>query len=161
MVEINNLTSYPVNKKFFKKIAGKILKKEKKKNLELSIVLVNKKKIKELNRKYRGKDSPTDVLAFSGLQLPKMKNILGEVIICPQEVKKNSKRFTPLEIRKIGKGRKERKALTGFKTDFKKEMISCLIHGILHILGYDHEGYLKEAKIMDKKQKYYLSKIFN
>ncbi len=140
MVEINNLTSYSVQKKFFKKIAIKILKKEKRKNLELSIAFVNKKKIQELNRKYRGKDNPTDVLSFSGLQLPKVKNVLGEIIICPQEVKKNSKRFN---------------------TNFKKEMINCLIHGILHVLGYNHEGFLKEAKIMDKKQKYYLLKIFN
>ncbi len=142
MVEINNLTSYPVNKNFLKKIAREILRKEKRKNLELSIAFVNKKKIKELNRKYRGKNIATDVLAFPELKLPKtkVKNFLGEIIICPQEVKKNS------EI---------------FKTNFRKETINCLIHGILHILGYDHEGYLKEAKIMDKKQEYYLSKKFN
>lgn len=144
MIEINNLTSIPVSKGFFKKIARKILKNEKKSDLELSIALVSIYKIKELNKKYRGEDKPTDVLAFFQLDFKnkkvKNKKNLGEVIICPQEIKKNSSRF---------------------KISFKEEIANCLIHGILHLLGYDHENFLKEAKLMGKKQNYYFSKIFN
>jgi probable rRNA maturation factor len=140
MIEINNLTSVPIDKSFFKKVAREILRKEKKEKLELSIVIVNQKKIRELNKKYRGKDRPTDILTFSELEFPrsnqKIKNTLGEIMICPQEVKKNSKIF---------------------KTTFKKEIINCLIHGILHLLGYDHEKSGKEVRQMQKKQYFYLS----
>jgi probable rRNA maturation factor len=144
MIEINNLTSAPIDKSFFKKVVRRILRKEKKEKLEPSIILINQRKIKELNKKYRGENRSTDVLAFSEVEFPKsnqeIKNSLGEIIICPQEVKKNSKRF---------------------KTTFKKEITNCLIHGILHLLGYDHEDYLRGAKLMEKKQKYYFSRIFN
>jgi len=143
MIEINNLTSVSISKSLFKKIAGKILKREKRSDLELSIALVDGNKIRELNRKYRGKDRPTDVLAFNQLEFnilkTKNKKNLGEIIICPQEIKKNTARF---------------------KMSFKEEMVNCLIHGILHLLGYDHENFSKEAKLMERKQKYYFSKIF-
>ena len=144
MIEINNLTSVLINNSFFKKVARIVLNKEKRNNLELSVAFVNKNKIKELNKKYRDKDRPTDVLSFSQLEFigkkSKAKKMLGEIIICPQEVKKNA---------------------TKFKMSFEEEMINCLIHGILHLIGYDHENFLKEAKLMERKQKYYFLKIFN
>ena len=144
MIEINNLTSIRIDNSFLKKVAREILRKEKKEKLELSIALVNQRKIRELNKKYLGKNRPTDILTFSEIEFPKsnqkIKNSLGEITICPQEVKKNSKIF---------------------KTTFKKETINCLIHGILHLLGHDHEGCQRETKMMEKKQKYYLSRIFN
>lgn len=144
MIEVNNLTSVPVDKRFFKKIAREILKNEKRGDLDLSIALVSINKIKELNKKYRGKDRLTDVLAFSKIDFKnkkvKNKKNLGEIIICPQEIKKNAARF------KIG---------------LKEEMANCLIHGILHLLGYDHENFSKGAKLMEKKQNYHFLKIFN
>lgn len=141
MIEINNLTSIPIERSFFKKIARKILEKEKRNNLELSVALVSINKIKELNKKYCGKNRPTDVLTFNHLEFEKIdtKKNIGEIIISPQEVKKNA----------IQLG-----------TSFKKEMARCLIHGILHILGYEHENFLKEAKLMERKQDYYFSTIF-
>jgi len=144
MIEINNLTSVLIDNSFLKKVAGIILKKEKINNLELSVAFVNKNKIKELNKRYRGKDKPTDVLSFNRLEFigkkSKAKKMLGEIIICPQEIKKNAIKL---------------------KMSFKEEMINCLIHGILHIAGYNHENFLKGAELMEQKQRYYFSKIFN
>lgn len=144
MTEINNLTSVSINNSFLKKVARIVLNKERRNNLELSVAFVNRNKIKELNKKYRSKDRPTDVLSFDQLEFigkkSKAKKMMGEIIICPQEVKKNA---------------------TKFKMSFEEEMINCLTHGILHLIGYDHENFLKEAKLMERKQKYYFSKIFN
>jgi len=144
MIEINNLTSVSVNRTFLKKVARKVLKDEKKKNLDLSIALVTGDKIKELNKKYRGRDKPTDVLSFNQLEFidkkSKTQKFLGEIVICPQEVKKNAVRF---------------------KMSLKEEMVNSLVHGILHLLGHEHEKFLKEAELMEKKQRYYFSKIFN
>ena len=144
MIEINNLTSVSVNRTFLKKVARKVLKDEKKKNLDLSVALVTGDKIKELNKKYRGRNKPTDVLSFNKLEFidkkSKTQKFLGEIIICPQEVKKNVVRF---------------------RLSLKEEMVNSLVHGILHLLGYEHEKFLKEAELMKKKQRYYFSKIFN
>jgi len=140
MIEINNLTNNPVDEKFLKKVAKIVLKKEKKEKLYLSIAFVNKKRIRELNKKYRKKDRSTDVLSFT-------YNKGGETVICPQEVKKNAKKFN---------------------STFKKELARVLIHGILHLLGYNHEKLVGEAKPrtrinsvrgkkMEEKENYYLN----
>ena len=131
MIEINNLTTVPLNEEFLKKISSKVLEKENRGIADLSIVLVGQGRIRALNKKYRGKNRVTDVLAFPG-------NGLGEIVICLREVKKNAKRFNLV---------------------FEKELARVLIHGILHLLGYDHEKSEIEAKKMKEKEEYYLSQI--
>ncbi|MDP3052191.1 MAG: rRNA maturation RNase YbeY [bacterium] len=128
MIEINNLTASPVDKKFLEKIAGSILKKEKKLDKDLSIALVGSERMRELNKKYRGKNLATDVLSFQ-------YGDSGEVAICLPQVKKNARRF---------------------KFTFKKELARVLIHGILHLLGFNHEKNEKEADKMRKKEADYL-----
>ncbi|MFH1841498.1 MAG: rRNA maturation RNase YbeY [Candidatus Nealsonbacteria bacterium] len=135
MIEINNLIKKRIDEKFFKKIAEKVLKEEKKEKTNLSIAFVEQKRIKELNKRYRGKDKATDVLSFSNQEakIPAPEG-LGEIVICPQKVRKIS---------------------------FNKELSRVLIHGILHLLGYDHEKSKKEAELMEKKQELYLRKYFH
>jgi len=130
MIEINNLTTNPVDEEFLKKAAEKVLGGEKKEG-DLSIALVGQGRIRELNKKYRGKNRATDALAFPG-------DGLGEIVICLGEVKKNAKRFN---------------------STFEKELARVLIHGILHLLGYDHERPGKEAKQMKEKEEYYLLQL--
>ena len=137
MIEINNLTTVSINEEFLKKISEKVLKRERQEHPsygrvpDLSIALVGQGRIRELNKKYRGKNRVTDVLSFPG-------NGLGEIVICLREVKKNAKRFG---------------------STFEKELARVLIHGILHLLGYEHEKSRKEAKAMKEKQEDYLSKV--
>jgi len=129
MIEINNLTTAVVDEDFLKKTAKMVIDGEKKKAIELSIALVGQERIKKLNKKYRGKNRATDVLSFS-------YDGSGDIVICLGEVKKNAKRFN---------------------STFKKELATCLIHGILHLLGYDHEINPEKTKEMDEKQEHYLS----
>lgn len=128
MIEINNLTTNPVDEEFLKKIIEKVLEGEsaswRKKEANLSIVLVGQGRIRELNKRYRGKNRATDVLAFPNQELG-----LGEIVICLSEVKKNAKRFS---------------------STFEKELARILIHGILHLLGYDHEKLEAEAKKVEE-----------
>ncbi|MBU4204876.1 rRNA maturation RNase YbeY [Patescibacteria group bacterium] len=147
MISINNLTKKKVSAVFLKGVAKIVLKGENTgKGKELSIVLIEAPAIKKLNQKYRKKNKPTDVLSFpafvskSGLRRTGKceEDFLGEIVICPKEVKKNAKEN---------------------KMAFKKELAFVLIHGILHLLGYSHEGLKKEAEIMDKKTEKYLFKI--
>jgi len=131
MIEINNLTTTPIEEEILKKVAEKILEGENKRNTDLSIALVGPGRIRKLNKKYRGKNRMTDVLSFPD-------NGLGEIVICLREVKKNAKKFG---------------------SSFKKELSTCLIHGILHLLGYDHEKSVEEVKKMRDREEYYLSQV--
>jgi len=132
MIEINNLSEKyrKLDKDFLKKTAEKVLKGEKIKNkTEISIAIVDSPEIKKLNSKYRKKNKPTDVLSFG-----KIGEEISEIVICPEVVEKNG-------------------------DNFKKEMAEVVIHGMLHLLGYDHEKKKSEAETMFKKQEKYLSKI--
>ena len=131
MIEINNLTTTSIEEEILKKVAERILEGENKRNTDLSIALVGPGRIRKLNKKYRGKNRVTDVLSFPD-------NGLGEIVICLREVKKNAKKFG---------------------SSFKKELSTCLIHGILHLLGYDHEKSVEEVKKMRDREEYYLSQV--
>ena len=133
MTDIINLTTEKIDSRFLKKIAEKVLKEEKIENKDLSIVLIDSKKITELNKKYRNKNFPTDVLSFPG----EMKfGTIGEIFICMQEARKNSKKY---------------------KVSEKKELARIMIHGILHLLGYDHEKDKSNSEEMKRKEEFYLS----
>lgn len=136
MVEINNLTSFDVDKAYFLGVAKKVLAGENRETANISVAFVTYAQIQELNKKYRNKDAPTDVLSFelSG-QIP---HDTADVIICPQYVQETTKTSGAL---------------------LQKELANVLIHGILHALGYDHERSKKDEQEMFEKQKHYLSEI--
>jgi len=140
ILEITNLTQNIIDEKFFQEIAAYVLGKEKKQGL-ISLVLVGPGRIKKLNRQYRKKNKVTDVLSFPAkaeVFVPKDdKNFLGEIVVCLRVVKKTSRREN---------------------IPFEEELARVFIHGILHILGYDH---LKpeEEKVMIAKQEKYLEEI--
>jgi len=148
MIEVNNLTGVSINRKYLIRITKKVLRGEKIENkVELSIALVGPGKIREINRNYRGRNKATDVLSFSDKEvlkkkfkpnfLKKVKN-LGEIVICPHKVKENARKFG---------------------SNFKTELAQVLIHGILHLLGYEDEKSAAKVRKMEEKQQYYLSKI--
>ena len=133
MVEINNLTTISVRDGHLKKIVEAVLKEENiKKDMDLSIAFIGKEEIKKINKQYRAKDEATDVLSFQGEAI---KNELGEIVICLDKVAENAKD-------------------SGYS--FKKELEQDLIHGLLHLLGYDHEkNRIEEKRMMEKQKKYF------
>ena len=131
-IEINNLTKYRIDRKSFSQLAKKVLKGENRVRETISLVFVSKKEIKKLNKKFRKKNRPTDVLSFTLNE----KKYLGEIIICPEVVKENSRKY---------------------KVGFNREIIKVFVHGILHLCGYDHEKSERDAKVMEKKQEKYLT----
>ena len=89
----------------------------------LGIALVSDMEIRELNRTYRGKDAPTDVLSFSEHEGKKIGPdetgtvFLGDLVIAPDFVAR---------------------AAEGDRVPFRKELAFVCSHGILHLLGLDH-----------------------
>ena len=117
----------------FKRIASAILELVGKEKVELSLVLVGNAEMQNLNAKYRHKDYPTDVLSFpAGTIFPAETSLLGEVII---------------SVEKAAQQAKER------RRTLDEEMITLLIHGIVHLLGYDHERSAKDARVMARLEK--------
>ena len=137
MIEINNLAGLTVDKKVFSTVAKFVLKGENRETETLSLAFVKKEEIKNLNKKFRKKNKPTDVLSFE-LKDGSEKGYLGEIIICPEVVKENAEKYG---------------------VSSKSEMLKVFVHGILHLCGYDHERSEKEAEEMEKKQEKYLSNI--
>lgn len=144
MIEINNLTTVSVDEEFLKRITQEVLEKEHPpvgrvpEESNLSIALVGQGRIRALNKRYLGKNRVTDVLAFPENSKLKTLEGLGEIVICLREVNKNAKRLG---------------------CAFETELARVLIHGILHLLGYDHEKNEREAKKMREKEEYYLSQV--
>ncbi|MBP9802284.1 rRNA maturation RNase YbeY [Patescibacteria group bacterium] len=107
----------------------KIIKKRFKLKSSISIALVSPKEIQDLNKVYRHKNKVTDVLSFN---IDSEEN-LGEIVICLEQAKKQ--------------------ALANKKT-LKSELKLLTVHGILHLLGYDHElsevEYLRQEKEQEK-----------
>jgi probable rRNA maturation factor len=117
--------------------------------IEISLVITGQERIQELNRDYRGKDQPTDVLSFAMSEQKEEEEQesfigppdgivhLGEVIISyPQAL-----------IQAAEKGH-----------SIKREMAVLIIHGVLHILGYDHEKAEMEPA-MQAREKEVLSEV--
>ncbi len=128
-VEITRLgagTKFPSGD--LRQIAETLLRAVKQSRAELSIALVGDREMLPLNRKYRNKRKTTDVLSFlvEDQPLPGAK-MLGDVVISVEQARRQAK--------ERGKS-------------LKSEMVTLLIHGILHLLGYDHEKSPCQARIM-------------
>lgn len=132
MIEINNLTKFRVDKKFFTALAKKIIKSENIKIESLSVAFVSAGEMKKLNKKYRGKKNPTDVLSFG-----EKSGDLAEIVICPDVAKENAKKY---------------------RIAFQDELEKLFVHGMLHVAGYDHESE-KEAEEMEAQEENYLSNL--
>jgi rRNA maturation RNase YbeY len=114
----------------FKKIALAVLDIAGQKAAELSLALIGNGEMQRLNTRYRQKDYPTDVLSFpAGADVPLATPLLGDVII---------------SVDKAAQQAGER----GHTLDH--EMVTLLIHGVVHLLGYDHERSVKEARVMKR-----------
>lgn len=131
-IEILNQTKDRIPKKFIQEwteLIYKNLKKQKilKEEKDLIIVFVTTAKMKQLNSQFRGKNKPTDILSFEPIE----ESSLGELVLCLSVLKKQAKEHD---------------------LSLNHEIGYMLIHGILHLLGYDHETSQNDAKVMFKIQ---------
>lgn len=109
--------------------------------LYLSILLTDNKNIQVVNRDFRGKDLPTDVISFAYHETEDFDigpyDTLGDIIISLERVKEQSKEYNH---------------------SFEREFYYVLTHGILHILGYDHIEE-EDKKIMRKREEEILTEF--
>jgi probable rRNA maturation factor len=108
---------------------------------ELSVLLVSDRRIQQLNRQYLARNRPTDVLAFAqweGGGEALHPDWLGDVVISAETAE-------------------EQAAQEG--TGLNQELDLLLVHGILHLIGYEHTGASEEAAVMGRKQRQLLRRI--
>lgn len=114
-------------------------------NCEVSVLLINDRAMRVLNRQYRGKDKTTDVLSFPQLRYSAKRKALSARYYNAI----NAQRTTPLGDIVINLHKAERQAKE-YGVTFYREVERLLIHGLLHLIGYDHEKSGYEARKMRK-----------
>ncbi len=110
---------------WFKELSRELKREKLKLNpkLDFTLVFVTNSEIRKLNKTYRSKDYATDVLSFEG----DGTDTFGELVIAPKVIKRQAKEH---------------------ELSFEDELGYMILHGILHLLGFDHEKSAKNAKRM-------------
>lgn len=134
--EINNSTKSKLNRKLIEKTVLAFALSSGIKKANFSLAFVGDKEMQKLNCSYRGKDKVTDVLSFAEEKDnfilhsdDKSERYLGEIIICLAQAKRQAKEYN---------------------WTLDKEIVRLLVHGLAHLIGYDHENVsLKKVKEME------------
>lgn len=110
-------------------------KREKLDNVVFNIIIIDNEEIHKINKEYRGKDSATDVISFAleddkTLVEPNGIRILGDIYISIDKVHEQA---------------------NSYNHSFKRELNFLAVHGLLHLLGYDHMN-KEDEEVMFKKQ---------
>jgi len=128
MIDLDNQTTLAVDIDALDKIAQSLSSKE------VELIITDDETIQELNAEYRGKDSTTDVLSFP-MEAPFTEQSifgmpLGSIIIAESFVREKAK---------------------AFGHSIQDELSLLFIHGMLHLLGFDHENDDGEMRVREKE----------
>lgn len=136
---LNRQDRVPVDRRKIGAAARRILKSLGYEGYELTVVLVDDREMTRLNRRYFRRNRPTNVLSFPMMdETPASlhSRVLGDVVISADTARRDAE--------EVGQKAEE-------------EILFLLIHGILHLAGYDHLGSRKEQKRMEEKEKEFSS----
>lgn len=134
--EIFNETDYKLEEEI-KKIYELLiftLKREKLENVEFNIIFVDKDTIHDINKTYRNVDRVTDVISFAledNKTIELENRLLGDIYICVEKAEEQAKEYGH---------------------SFLRELSFLAIHGLLHLLGYDHMKKDEEAIMFQKQE---------
>ena len=139
--EIINKTDYKVDLDTLNKVLNIALEEEKVSNAYFNIIFINNDEIHEINKEYRDIDRETDVISFAledDNTYPDMGiRVLGDIYISVDRIIKQANDYGHSEVR---------------------ETCFLAVHGLLHLLGYDHTKSIEDEKIMFEKQDIILDK---
>jgi rRNA maturation RNase YbeY len=130
-----NLTSFPViNRRSVSVWLNSVVESENKRSGEICIIFTNDETLVEINRKYLNHDSYTDIITFD---YNHENRIEGDLFISAERVLENSKKF---------------------KVSFHDELLRVIVHGLLHLLGYDDKN-PKGKKAMTEMENLWLERF--
>ena len=169
-INIANLTKSPVpTSDYWKKVAKKtfdFVGFKSSKNIEVNLAFVGQTRIRELNKEWRKNDKATDVLSFSSIDTPqgklaqklKLKNALEKRGLIKKSSKRSDIYFDNDNQIVICLSYADKQAKK-MKLSMRQNLARLFSHGILHILGYDHERSVQEEEIMDGLQELMINKF--
>jgi probable rRNA maturation factor len=132
MIEITNTTRTRIPAGTVRRTADAFLRSRRITGKDLSIAFVGDVRMRSLNRRYRKKDKPTDILSFVDTG-----DSLGELVIDLKQIERQAKRFSP---------------------SVTAELKFILVHGLLHLLGYD-DVTEKGRREMERLTKEFLEQV--
>ncbi len=119
MVEVVNAQrKFRIDRQHWQEFAAAVLKQLKRENEDVTIGFVSDHRIERLNREFRGQDGPTDVLSFPGTNDELTGRSLGDVVISAETAARQASE-------------------NGLS--FEQEIAQLVLHGLLHLSGFDHE----------------------
>lgn len=128
--QINDEFGYSENYDYLDSLIERVLTREKATDSVFSIIFVDNEKIHELNKQFRGVDRPTDVISFAledaEEEFLSTIRVLGDIYISIPKMQEQAKEYGHSE---------------------KRELAFLVVHGLLHLLGYDHQTE-EEEKVM-------------
>ncbi|MBT2643743.1 rRNA maturation RNase YbeY [Bacillus sp. ISL-41] len=137
--ETNELSEHEINE--IEKLLNYTAEKENvQEGSELSVTFVSNERIQEINREYRDKDRPTDVISFALEEMGEgeleivgegIPRILGDIIISIPKAREQAEEYNH---------------------SFMRELGFLAVHGLLHLLGYDHMNEQDEKQMFDRQK---------
>jgi probable rRNA maturation factor len=128
-----------VSRALVRNAAAATLRAERVKDAMLSITFVGRAAISGLNRRYLGHEGPTDVISFGLGRVGRRGAVVGDIYICTEVARDNARR-------------------QGIRAG--EELLRLVIHGTLHVLGYDHPtGAARTTSRMWRKQERILARV--
>ena len=114
-------------------------------DVELGLVITSQERVKQLNKDYRGKDAPTDVLAFYMMTAGEGKGVESSDFIAPPDGVRHLGEVIISYPQAVIQAEEHHHSI-------KRELAILIIHGVLHLLGYDHEEPEQERRMREREQ---------
>jgi probable rRNA maturation factor len=124
-VVLSDRQELPTDHRALTELARRTLEQEGAGPVELSVSLVSTEEMRDLHRRFAGRPEPTDVLSFTMDE----EGLLGDVVICPEVAARQN-------------------------PDVDAELRLLLVHGILHLLGYDHQEDEERRAMWQRQERY-------
>jgi probable rRNA maturation factor len=128
----------PISRARVATIARSVLKAEKQHDAMLSIAFVSNPAIRALNKRHLGRDRVTDVIAFGFRRPRKSDPLVGDIYIAPGVARASAK---------------------SNGVPVREELVRLVVHGVLHVLGYDHPETARTRSAMWRRQERLVSRL--
>jgi len=138
ITEVSKESQCPTSSSWIKKVVKAVAVHEKKVKGNLEVIIVSDFTMRRLNKKYRHKDKTTDVLSFAWQEDKKVaSDLLGQIYLSWAQIKRQAR---------------------DYRVSAREELARMLVHGVLHLIGYDHIK-AKDEEVMLIRQEKYVEKI--
>lgn len=134
-VHFDDIEKIKINKKSLSEISRRVIEKEGFRPGNISVIITSDRILENINKRFLGKENLTDIVAFKDTA---KETVNGEIYISYDRVKFNSIRYC--------------------KRNFKQELYRVIIHGILHLIGYN-DSTVQERKQMIQMENSYLNEL--